>query len=57
MSDDSTIRPFDSNLSALILRTYNDFGLLRSDYTILIIAAVEAIIEKLRMNRGLVRLL
>jgi hypothetical protein len=36
---------------------YRDFGLLRSDYTILIIAAVEAIINKLRMNTGFFRLL
>jgi hypothetical protein len=36
---------------------YRYFGLLRSDYTILIIAAVEAIINKLRMNTGSFRLL
>lgn len=57
MSDYSSIRPFDRNLFALIRGIYSGFGSLRSDYTIFIIAAVEAIIEKLRMNRGFFRLL
>jgi hypothetical protein len=45
----------NSSLPFLII--YSDFGLLRSDYTIFIIAAVEAIIKKFRMKRGFFRLL
>jgi hypothetical protein len=57
MSHDSIIRPFDSNLFAPIRRIYSTFGSLRSNYTILIIAAIEAMINKFRKKQKLFPLL
>ena len=57
MSDDSSIRPFDSNLFALIRGIYSAFGSLRSDYTIFVIDEIAAIINKFGMNRGFFGLL
>jgi hypothetical protein len=57
MSDDSSIRPLERLFLALSHGIYSDFGSLRSEYTIFIIAALEAKINKFRMKTSVSRLL